>query len=109
MVLRDEREQVLGQSARLVGELLARNDVAAEDVVSIFFTATPDLVSAFPAEGARELGLTGAPLLCSQEIAVLGAMARVIRVLMHFETERTQADVVHVYLDGAELLRDDLT
>ncbi|MEX0992009.1 MAG: chorismate mutase [Actinomycetota bacterium] len=105
----DEREHVLGQSARLVGELLARNDVASDDVVSIFFTASPDLVSAFPAEGARELGLTGVPLLCAQEIAVPGSMPRVIRILMHFATDRAQSEVQHVYLDGAELLRDDLT
>ncbi len=108
VVAKDEREQVLGQSARLVGELLARNAVPPDDVVSIFFTATADLVSAFPAEGARELGLTGVPLLCAQEIAVPGSMARVIRVLMHLDTERIQSEVQHVYLDGAELLRDDL-
>ena len=107
-VAQDTREEVLAQTARLVGELLARNDLQEADLISAFFTATPDLISAFPAEGAREVGLGAVPLLCAQEIAVPGAMARVVRVLVHCETERSRAEMVHVYLDGAEALRDDL-
>ena len=99
---------VLDATQRLLEHLLERNDVVAEDIVSVFFTATHDLTSAFPAEAARRMGLGRVPLLCAQEIPVRGAMARVVRVLMHFETGRAQAEVAHVYLDGAESLRDDV-
>lgn len=104
----DSVDAVLGATERLVSEMLGRNAVTAEDIVSVFFTATPDLRSAFPAEAARRIGLGKVPLLCAQEIAVAGAMARVVRVLMHFHTSHPQAEVAHVYLDGAESLRDDL-
>ncbi len=104
----DDASVVLDATQRLLAQLLDRNHVVSEHIVSVFFTATPDLVSAFPAEAARRMGLGTVPLLCAQEIPVRGAMARVVRVLMHFETDRAQAEVSHVYLDGAESLRDDL-
>ena len=104
----DSADLVLTATERLVSQMLERNEVAAEDIVSVFFTATPDLTSAFPAEAARRIGLGKVPLLCAQEIGVEGAMARVVRVLMHFHTSLAQSEVAHVYLDGAESLRDDL-
>ncbi|MFB3738973.1 MAG: chorismate mutase [Candidatus Velamenicoccus archaeovorus] len=104
----DASEAVLGATERLLGELLSRNEVRPEDIVSVFFTATQDLRSAFPAEAARRIGLGRVPLLCATEIPVAGSMPRVVRVLMHFHTDKSQAEVVHVYLDGAESLRDDL-
>lgn len=104
----DVPDVVLGATQRLLERLLERNDVVAEDIVSVFFTATADLTSVFPAEAARRMGLGKVPLLCAQEIPVAGSMPHVVRVLMHFETERSQAEVAHVYLDGAESLRDDL-
>jgi chorismate mutase len=107
-VRHDETNAVLDATQRLLEQLLDRNDVTAEDIVSVFFTATHDLTSAFPAEAARRMGMGKVPLLCAQEIPVEGAMPRVVRVLMHFETVRAQAEVAHVYLDGAESLRDDL-
>jgi chorismate mutase len=107
-VRHDESESVLDATQRLLEQLLDRNDVVAEDIVSVFFTATHDLTSAFPAEAARRMGLGKVPLLCAEEIPVEGSMQRVVRVLMHFETGRAQAEVAHVYLDGAESLRDDL-
>jgi chorismate mutase len=99
---------VLDATQRLLERLLERNDVLGDDIVSVFFTATSDLTSVFPAEAARRMGLGKVPLLCAQEIPVAGSMPRVVRVLMHFETERSQSEVTHVYLDGAESLRDDL-
>jgi chorismate mutase len=99
---------VLDATQRLLERLLERNDVLGDDIVSVFFTATSDLTSVFPAEAARRMGLGKVPLLCAQEIPVVGSMPRVVRVLMHFETERSQSEVTHVYLDGAESLRDDL-
>jgi chorismate mutase len=107
-VQRDEPSHVLDATQRLLEQLLERNEIVAEDIVSVFFTVTHDLTSVFPAESARRMGLGKVPLLCALEIPVPGSMARVVRVLMHFETERAQAEVAHVYLDGAESLRDDL-
>jgi chorismate mutase len=104
----DSAEIVLSATARLLTAMLERNSVATDDIVSVFFTATEDLRSAFPAEAARRLGLGRVPLMCAQEIRVAGSMPRVVRILMHFHTDRAQSQVVHPYLDGAESLRDDL-
>jgi len=104
----DTRDAVLASTSRLVAEMLRRNGLSGEDLISVIFTATPDLRSAFPAEAARELGLGGVPLLCAAEIDVHDAMARVVRVLMHFESDPARSEIAHVYLEGAESLRDDL-
>jgi chorismate mutase len=101
-------EAVLSSTERLLAAMLDRNTVEGEDLVSILFTATDDLRSAFPAEAARRMGLGIVPLMCAREIPVDGAMPSVIRVLMHFHSDRSLRDVVHVYLEGAEALRDDL-
>jgi len=76
---------------------------------AIFFTTTPDLVSTFPAEAARELGMNMVPLLCNQEIPVPGRLKRCVRVMMQVHTRRSQAEMVHVYLREARSLRPDLT
>jgi monofunctional chorismate mutase len=102
------KDGVLEATERLLQEMLRRNDLDAAQLISIFFTATDDLRSVFPAEAARRIGLTAVPLLCAQEIPVVGAMPSVVRVLMHVEWDRGLGDVEHVYLDGAEALRDDL-
>jgi chorismate mutase len=104
----DAPEAVLSATEQLLGTMLERNGVAHEDLVSVFFTTTEDLISAFPAEAARRMGLGAVPLMCAREIPVVGSMPRVIRILMLFHTERAQTDVAHPYLDGAESLRDDL-
>ena len=101
-------EAVLSSTERLLAAMLDRNAVEGEDLVSILFTATDDLRSVFPAEAARRMGLGIVPLMCAREIPVDGAMPSVIRVLMHFHSDRSLRDVVHVYLEGAEALRDDL-
>jgi chorismate mutase len=103
----DDAEALLGATERLLTALLDRNDVEAEDLVSVLFTATDDLRAAFPAEAARRMGLGKVPLMCAREIPVEGSMPSVVRVLMHFHSDRGLDDVVHVYLDGAESLRDD--
>jgi chorismate mutase len=105
---RDERDAVLDATERLVRELVRRNGIETDDLVSIVFTATGDLRSVFPAEAARRMGLADVPLLCARELDVEGAMPSVIRVLVHFHTSRPRSEVVHVYLDGARSLRDDL-
>jgi chorismate mutase len=104
----DARESVLAATERLLRELLKRNELDVEQLVSVFFTATPDLRSVFPAEAARRIGLNAVPLLCAAEIPVEGAMPSVVRVLVHFESDLALRHVEHVYLDGAEALRDDL-
>jgi chorismate mutase len=102
------REEVLGGATELVLEVLHRNGVDPQDLISILFTATPDLTAEFPAYAARQLGLTDVPLMCACEIAVPGAMPRTLRLLAHVETDRSRADILHVYLRGAAALRTDL-
>ena len=104
----DTREQVSERVQALIAEMLSRNGVSHDDIVSMVFTATPDIVSMFPASAAREAGLGDVPLLCAQELAVEGATPRCIRILVHITTERSRAELRHVYLEGAEGLRDDL-
>lgn len=103
----DDAETLLDATQRLLSAMLEENDVAAEDLVSVLFTATEDLRAAFPAEAARRMGLGRVPLLCASEIPVEGSMPSVIRVLMHFHSQRSLDEVAHVYLDGAGSLRDD--
>jgi chorismate mutase len=104
----DDRASILAGAAELVTEILHRNGLASADLISIVFTATPDLTAEFPAYAARQLGLVDVPLLCASEIAVPGAMPRVLRVLAHVETDRERSSVRHVYLGGAAALRTDL-
>ena len=104
----DERDQVLDATSELLTEVLARNGLANDDLISVLFTATPDLRSEFPAYAARQMGITDVPLMCACEIDVPGAMPRVLRLLAHVETDRPRADIRHVYLRGAAALRTDL-
>ena len=108
VVARDDVDTLLEATGRLLPCLLERNAIARDDLISILFTATEDLRSAFPAEAARHMGLGRIPLMCAREIQVDGAMDSVVRILAHFHSERSLDEVTHVYLDGAESLRDDL-
>jgi chorismate mutase len=92
----------------LVSAMLERNGVDKDELISIIFTATDDVVSVFPATAARELGLGDVPLLCARELSVVGGTPRCIRVLMHLTTTHRRQDLHHVYLEGARGLRDDL-
>jgi chorismate mutase len=107
-VERDEAELLLDATERLLREIVLENGIASEDVASALFTLTPDLVSQFPAMAARRMGWTRVPLLNFTEIAVPGGLPRCIRVLLHINTEKRQDEIVHVYLDGARVLRPDL-
>jgi len=104
----DTRDAILDGASELVQEVMGRNSLQAEQLISIWFTATPDLTAEFPAYAARLLGLTDVPLLCACEIAVPGAMPRVLRLLAHVETPLPRAEIRHVYLRGAAALRTDL-
>jgi chorismate mutase len=104
----DTPEQIGERTQELLRDLFERNGVAHDDLISIVFTATDDLVSVFPAAAARAMGLGDVPLLCARELAVVGSTPRCVRVLVHFTTETARADLHHVYLHGARTLRDDL-
>jgi chorismate mutase len=105
---RDEAVHVHERVIALLEQMCERNDVDHDDIVSILFTATDDLHATFPAAGARKMGLGDVPLMCARELDIAGGTPRCIRVLMHLTTDRSRADLRHVYLEGAVGLRDDL-
>ncbi len=104
----DDRQMILDRSAELVTAVLERNGLTSEEIISIWFTATQDLTAEFPAYAARLLGLTDVPLMCSVEMAVPGALPRVLRLLAHVDTPKPRSELRHVYLHGAATLRSDL-
>ncbi len=104
----DTREHMLDRVAEMVQDVMAVNGLAADDFISVIFTATSDLVAEFPAYAARQLGFADVPLLCARELEIEGSMPRVVRLLAHVETDLPRADITHVYLHGAANLRRDL-
>ena len=104
----DTPEQIVDATQELLLLLMERNDLMHDDVVSVIFTTSRDLTSAFPATAARGVGFGDIPLLCASEIDVPGSMPLCIRVLMHVYTSRPRAEIRHVYLRNAQSLRDDL-
>ena len=92
----------------LLETLLEENDLTPIEIISAVFTATPDLVSEFPAHAARLYGWDDVPLLCAQELPVPGSLPRCVRVLLHVETSRARSEMKHAYLREAILLRQDL-
>ena len=104
----DTTAQVTERVQELLSQLMDRNGLAEDDVISILFTATADVVSMFPATAARGIGFASVPLMCAAEIAVPGATPRCIRVMLHVATGRPREELRHVYLHGAQGLRDDL-
>lgn len=105
---RDDATEMSAAVGELLGEMLERNQVDHDHVVSVLLTCTPDITSAFPAAGARAFGLVDTPLMCAQEMNVSGALPRVVRILAHVETTIPRSRIQHVYLRGAEVLRQDL-
>ena len=105
----DDAALIHAAARELMEEILRRNQIADfDDVISAVFTTTVDLVSSFPAEAARAIGMNQVPLLCATEIPVAGAMPRCIRVLLHINSDRTPKEIEHVYLREAQKLRPDL-
>ena len=84
------------------------NSLTPSEVISVLFTASPDLDAAFPAAAAREVGFESVPLICAVEIDVPGALDRTIRVMVHVETSLSGAEISHIYLHGAKTLRRDI-
>ena len=106
-VERNAADAILAATEELMRELMARNELRADGLVSCIFTTTDDLDAEFPAVAARRIGLDRVPLLCAREIPVPGSMPRVIRVLIHYHAADDHASQ-HVYLGDASRLRSDL-
>lgn len=104
----DSAEQVRARTTTLLREMVARNGVDHDDVISVLFTATDDIHSMFPATAARDIGFGDVPLICARELDIAAATPLCIRVLMHLTTDRGRSELRHVYLEGASGLRDDL-
>lgn len=105
----DQPDLILDATRELLEEILLENeDMRPEDIASAFFTVTDDLASTFPAQAAREMGWGLVPMLCAREIPVTNSLPRVIRVLVHWNTEVPQNAITHVYLREAVKLRPDL-
>ena len=104
----DTPEEITSATQELLLAMMARNGLDHDDIVSVIFTTSTDLTSAFPATAARGIGFGDVPLICASEIAVPGSMALCVRVLMHVYTLRARTEIRHVYLRNAQSLRDDL-
>ena len=104
----DDKDHLLERVRTLLERMMADNGIDHDDLISIVFTATPDVHSAFPALAARQLGLGDVPLICAQELDIEGGMPLCVRVMMHVNSERTRSELHHVYLEAARSLRDDL-
>ena len=104
----DERSHLIKSTAELLTKMLHDNKVDESKLISILFTASPDITSEFPALAARELGLGDVPLMCFVEMDVAGALPRVVRVLINVESDTPRSQIQHVYLRGATALRLDL-
>jgi chorismate mutase len=104
----NDRVAIMDSTAELVSQVMERNGLRTDQVVSVLFTATADLDAEFPALAARSIGFQDVPLLCCAEISVPGALPRVVRLMMHVETTLSRSDIQHVYLRGAAALRLDI-
>jgi chorismate mutase len=104
----DEAEQVRARTIALLQEMVERNGIDHDDIISVLFTATDDIHSIFPAAAARDIGFGDIPLICARELDIIGSAPLCIRVLMHMSTPLSRSELRHVYLEGASGLRDDL-
>ncbi len=104
----DTPEAITERVVALLRQILERNRLDEDDIISILFTATEDIVSTFPATAARSMGLGAVPLICARELSITGSVARCIRVMLHVTTDLPRDQIHHVYLEGAQGLRDDL-
>ncbi|ACL76081.1 chorismate mutase [Ruminiclostridium cellulolyticum] len=102
------KESIWEGTKELLVEIVNRNSLKNADIISAIFTVTHDLSAAFPAVAARQIGWNDIPLMCTNEIDVPGSLEKCVRVLIHINTEKTNAEINHVYLNGAAVLRPDL-
>jgi len=107
---KDDPENILSATRKLLNTILTENpDMVLEDIASVLFTVTDDLLSIYPAKAAREMGWNQVPLICAREIPVPGGLSGCIRVLIHWNTDTPQSEIQHVYLGAAASLRPDLS
>src|SRR5580693_6334973 len=104
----DSVEAITERVVALLQRILEQNGLDEDDIISILFTATEDIVSTFPATAARSMGLGAVPLICARELSITGSVPRCVRVMLHVTSERPRDEIHHVYLEGAQGLRDDL-
>jgi chorismate mutase len=107
-VQKNSVDEIGAAVSQLLTKMIAENGIDKEDLVSIIFTATPDLTAEFPAVAARSIGLGDVPLLCAVEIDVANSLPRVVRILLHTNSTKSLAEIKHIYLNGASVLRKDL-
>jgi chorismate mutase len=105
----NSKEAIFAATTELLQAILSQNQVDSEEIASIFLTTTPDLTADFPAYAVRGNGFGNVPVLCASEIAVPGAMTRVVRLLIHVNTNKRQNEIKHVYLGDTAKLRPDLS
>ncbi len=108
-VLANDREEILAATRQLLALMIRENGIDATDVASAIFSTTPDLNAEFPALAARQMGWLDVPLLCTHEISVPGSLPCCIRILVHWTTEKHQAELRHIYIRDAVKLRPDLS
>ncbi len=103
----DDRESVLKATRELLALMIRLNNIDSTQVASAIFTTTPDIVAVFPATAARQMGWLDVPLMCAHEISVPGSLGLCIRILLHWNTDKSQQAIQHVYLHEARTLRPD--
>ena len=104
----NEAVEMLRETEKLLVEIIEKNELKEEDIISIIFTVTHDLNATFPAIAARNLGWTSVALMCTNEICVPGSLEKCIRVLLHFNTNKRNDEIRHIYLNEAKVLRPDI-
>ena len=107
-VKKNEKDAIVFATEMLLEKMISVNKVKVEDIASVIFSVTADLTKEFPAIAAREMGWLYTPLMCTNEISVDGSLKKCIRVMMIVNSEKTQAQIKHIYLDEAQKLRPDL-
>ncbi len=107
-VSENTKESILEGTKEILVEIIERNSLDNADIISAIFTVTHDLNATFPAVAARQIGWNDIPLMCTTEIDVPGSLTKCIRVLLHINSEKSNTEIKHVYLNGAKILRPDL-
>ncbi|HHV60363.1 MAG TPA: chorismate mutase [Clostridiaceae bacterium] len=100
---------IFSQTQKLISQIITKNSLKHEDIISIIFTVTDDITAAYPAAAVRQMGIVDVPLMCMREMKVPGSLEKCIRVLIHINTMKAKTDMRHVYLEGAKCLRPDIT
>lgn len=108
-VSQDDEKEIMQATAEMLLKIVEDNQVVPEDICSVFITTTTDLTTAFPAKAVRTMpGWELVPLMCSLEIPVQPSLPRCIRLMVHVNTEKSQKEIKHVYLNDAKVLRPDI-